>query len=994
MSLAPYSNFDPGGDGVTQSLLNNKQDALKVNGNPINTNVLDTFVIGGAEENNATNSLVTASALETWFEGIQSSFLSVLPGQNSGHRVGTIDSASPSTTNVPSCSAVVSHVNTKLAPINSNITSLQNNKVDQTSVVSSVTDTNLTSTNIITEGALLNYISGNPELTTNGVSIVNVQPRLYARSITETTDQNFNFIKSGVNDVTSGYDSTKDNRLATMACTHNHFIEQISENKFGINLNLIHCEFATHDPLYGWSVQSGDLPAGYGITALQQVAITSSGQIKVIRNQTTGGEIIYTPNKIQQVAIPPPNEWTENLPQNVNVIHADIVTARIFVLGSSASELEINWSIPIQTIVANDTWTGITYDLPTGLRVLAYNHVTKGICVLVRSSDTAVYNNNAISWFDLNLMAELLRNQATSTTFPTLNMSTTTLKNDSGLQSSPINGLGVLDASSSNYNPIFCSDVYVTGDSTYPGVPITTLLDDKIDKPTPTFLWPSGVSQTELGYLSNVTSDIQQQIDNVVPASFEPLRLGDSDPQSFQLHTLLYSSSFLPNSNQQSNSVLAVPGLGVANASGDAYRPIFCSELYTGGGDTSVGTTLTQKLAGKVNTSDVDSVPTLNSTNLVTSGGIYNSLDGKVNTSDVDTVPTLYSTNLVESGGVKSALDNIQYQIDNDVAPINDPEFTGIVFIPELEVNGDVTLNSTRANSFTTKTFKAFKTSAAEILVDTIPEPISCTAYTNAGALGEITASNANHYELLSPNGAKIHSHLTSNYVPIPATGGGANRSVIRNATNDGWTFSNGANLDVSYRTDDVTTALDFKVPSVLGLKNYAVPIPATGGGANRSVIRNATNDGWTFSDGANLDVSYRTDDVTTAQDWKIPSVLGLKNYAVPITTPSFSVSRTATGNYTITFTTEQPNANYVIMLTTETITTGSGVGTTNNLDDYMIAYYSKSAQSFGVYIKEQDDGGNDGIFRDCRWDFLCSYRGHIFCQGSINGFTGTAYPG
>ena len=230
MSTAPYSSFDPGGEtsGVTQTLLNSKQDVLNVNGEPINTTVLDTFVIGGAEENNATKSLVTANALENWFEGIQTSFLTVLPGQSTGTRTGTINASAPSTANVPSCSAVVTFVNNKLSPINTNITNLQNDKVNTSLIVSSVTESNTSSSNIITEGALLNYIQSNPSLTTNGVNIVKVQPKLYARSITETTDSNFSFIKSGVHDLTSGYDATKDNRIATMACTDTHITSKIN----------------------------------------------------------------------------------------------------------------------------------------------------------------------------------------------------------------------------------------------------------------------------------------------------------------------------------------------------------------------------------------------------------------------------------------------------------------------------------------------------------------------------------------------------------------------------------------------------------------------------------------------------------------------------------------------------------------------------------------------------------------------------------------------
>jgi hypothetical protein len=230
MSLAPYSSFDPGGEssGVTQTLLDSKQDVLNVNGEPINTTVLDTFIIGGSEQNNTTKSLVTASALENFIEGIQSSFLSVLPGQSPGTRTGTINASAPSTANVPSCSAVVTFVNNKLIPVNTSITNLQNDKVNTSLIVSSISESNTTSSSIITEGALLNYIQSNPQLTTNGVDIVTVQPKLYARSITETTDPNFEFIKSGVHDLTSGYDATKDNRLATMACTDIHITSKIN----------------------------------------------------------------------------------------------------------------------------------------------------------------------------------------------------------------------------------------------------------------------------------------------------------------------------------------------------------------------------------------------------------------------------------------------------------------------------------------------------------------------------------------------------------------------------------------------------------------------------------------------------------------------------------------------------------------------------------------------------------------------------------------------
>jgi len=816
----PYSSFDSGGEvsGVTQTLLNSKQDVLNVDGQPINTNVLNSFSIGGSEQNNETNSLVTASALENWFEAIQGSFIKVGANPSSGVRVGTIQNP-PSTTDVPSCSAVVNHVTSKLTPINNQITDLTNNKVDKSSVVSNITASNLTSTNLVTEGGILNFVG--THLTENGIPVVKIQPRLYRKVTSEITDTEFSFIRNDVYDIDSGFYKSTDNALATMACTHNHIIDQISENKFGINLNLMSVEFRVPINNQGWDVLPSEIPDPE-ITYLHQVAIEDSSQLTIIRVENNGNKYIYTPSKIQQLALPYYSVWLQNLPSNVNVIHANPVTGFIYVLGSTDVELDINWSIPIQTKVADDSWTGVSYPIPTNNRALAYDHTTKGVCVLVRSTDTTVYSNSSLSWFELDSLKGFTSTEIEGHTHTDVNFSRLFLRDINMIPVAPYNtynvGLELVKADGSFYAPLLCADVFIMS-----GTPntVTGLLAEKIDKPSPSFVWPSGVSDVELGYLSNVTSDIQQQIDT-------------------------------------------------ANSSIQQKHPLTA----------------------------------------------------------VDNTPTASSINLVESGGVKFEIDHLQSQIDNDLAPIDSPSFTGTVIIPDVQ-SGRITLNSARANTFTTQTFEAFKTSGDEILADTTPEPISCTAYTNAGSLAVISSSNPNHYETLSPNGANIHSHLTSNYVPIPATGGGAKKCVIRNANNDGWTFS-------------------------------------------------ATN----------IDIDYRTDNITTAADWKIPSVLAIKNYALTEFDPDFSVTRNGVGNYTITFGTTQ-TVHYCISLTTETIITGGGVGSTQHLDDYQIVYHSKAGTGFGVYIKEQDDSSADGVFRDCKWDFMCVARGKVFSHGSINGFTG-----
>ena len=524
MSTAPYSSFDPGGEtsGVTQTLLDSKQDVLNVNGEPINTTVLDTFIIGGSEENNTTKSLVTANALENWFEGIQTSFLTVLPGQSTGTRTGTINASAPSTVNVPSCSAVVTFVNTKLTPINTTIQFLLNNKVDQSLVVSSVTESNTSSSSIITEGALLNFIQSNPQLTTNGVDIVNVQPKLYARSITETTDPNFEFIKSGVHDLTSGYDATKDNRLATMACTDIHITSKIN--------------------------------------SLVPTLISNS--------------------------------------------------------------------------FASPTFTG-TVSLPNPINI----QIAAGL-----GSDT---------------LSDYLSNYIDGHTFSDgVDMTNIYLENSSYLQFNSSTGLGVLNSAENAYVPVFCEDVFIGGDSVTPGTSIAGLIDEKVGVPYTGFFIPSGVTNTNLGYLTNVSSDIQQQfttlttsiinVDNTLTANITAV---DNSVTSKTFNPLILGGTTLYNINYSGVDTLGVTS-NEANPSSRVLQPVVCSELYTGGTPTTIGTSLTSRLNLKVNTADTTSNVTEGDSKLITSGAVHTALAGKLNYREVVSTVTQSSQALITSGGV------------------------------------------------------------------------------------------------------------------------------------------------------------------------------------------------------------------------------------------------------------------------------------------------------------------------------------------------------
>jgi len=92
--------------------LNAKQPLLTANGQPVSTSVLTNFTLTPSGDGTDYGiSLVTALALETFLESFQQSIIQVQAGQQQGFRTGTINTTSPSTTNVPSCAAVVAAIN-------------------------------------------------------------------------------------------------------------------------------------------------------------------------------------------------------------------------------------------------------------------------------------------------------------------------------------------------------------------------------------------------------------------------------------------------------------------------------------------------------------------------------------------------------------------------------------------------------------------------------------------------------------------------------------------------------------------------------------------------------------------------------------------------------------------------------------------------------------------------------------------------------------------
>lgn len=106
---------------------------------------------------------------------------------------------------------------------------------------------------------------------------------------------------------------------------------------------------------------------------------------------------------------------------------------------------------------------------------------------------------------------------------------------------------------------------------------------------------------------------------------------------------------------------------GVNNASDLAY-----DNTVSGLTADDVQEAIDELASGKQDTLTFDASPTEDSTNPVTSGGVYTALGNKQDTLTFDNSPTENSTNPVKSGGVYSAIEDVQdYAEDNISAIVN-----------------------------------------------------------------------------------------------------------------------------------------------------------------------------------------------------------------------------------------------------------------------------------------------------------------------------------
>ena len=170
----------------------------------------------------------------------------------------------------------------------------------------------------------------------------------------------------------------------------------------------------------------------------------------------------------------------------------------------------------------------------------------------------------------------------------------------------------------------------------------------------------------------------------------------------------------------------------------------------------------------------IDSVPTNNSTNLVTSGGVKTELDKKQNTLIFDTAPTSGSNNIVTSGGVKTELDKKQNTLIFDSTPISGsvkPITSGGVynstyrkvykFISEIQ---GITTESTISDIVTA--MGALSVFISDMYMPTYPNIITGLGTTKFGTLQIVVDGNGNAALTLStkPINSTTTEYYTSQY--------------------------------------------------------------------------------------------------------------------------------------------------------------------------------------------------------------------------------------
>jgi uncharacterized protein YaiE (UPF0345 family) len=587
MPLSSISNLE--------SSLNAKQALLTVNGQAINAEVLDTFQIAANGDGNAANSLLTAKAIEDWFEIIQARLCMVSPAESGpAIRVGTISTSGPSAVNIPSCNAVSKFFGTKQTLLgwseSTIITTIGNGPNSSTFSLSSMT---LNKPLEITVQQTVQSSTLTPLLLLRGPRNNGNPAVLFSTEANSMNDSNTQFDYANITPTTDGACGLQIGTYPFITTTDQKRWKHIFLRATG-DISLYANTYRILDSTGG----SGpvDIDLGMATITSQEMArlkgVTSDIQTQLNEKQVSGTYL--TPSSFNDATL----TGTTTLPTSTNV-------------GSDTLDEYVDGRVG-------------AYDFP---------HVDIGSSVRLKSSTS--YHSPAL----------------------------------------------VATNSSNIFQKIVCSELVIASTPLDSGQSLTSLLGGKLDLPSTTFSWPTGVTDTVLSYL-DTTSSVQTQLDSKqavgsyltsssdvsfsgtvgIPADS---RIGGQSFNTYvdgriQGHTFSYVD--VGSARIQGSTSTLSPAL-VSTDSLNTCIPIVCSELVVATDIHSTGSTLTAILSNKHPKTTVDTSPTLtNITHLITSGGVAAKINSLTTVyhplTAIDAVPTENNTtNLVTSHGVFNALD-------------------------------------------------------------------------------------------------------------------------------------------------------------------------------------------------------------------------------------------------------------------------------------------------------------------------------------------------
>lgn len=232
-----------------------------------------------------------------------------------------------------------------------------------------------------------------------------------------------------------------------------------------------------------------------------------------------------------------------------------------------------------------------------------------------------------------------------------------------------------------------CELQYVIGDMIAKSRLYTTLIEEALgeggDAPDPSDSWLVAFYNTidEVWEAVEIARTVQGLVDVANNAASEASNAASSAAESQAIceniaevggYTRTEMDALLAN-KADTYSLDAAPTSGSTNlvTSGAVYNAIsnVALDVDSGLDNTSANPVenqvITNALANKAAAFNVDAEPTQGSTNPLSSGGAYDALANKANSFSTDSAPTSGSANLVTSGGVYDAIEEITITVDS-----------------------------------------------------------------------------------------------------------------------------------------------------------------------------------------------------------------------------------------------------------------------------------------------------------------------------------------